>query len=265
MRDWIPSARRNVFRQSGLRWKRDPNIIVDHTTEGGSFPSAAVYRFGLSAPHITTHPRARQTQQHYPFSRPAYALKAPGGLSTNTMGTIQVEIIGTCEDRYRDKPHSVYTFSDAELQYLADIHGEISDATGIPLTTSVIWKPYPASSGLSNGVRLGRDDFYKYRGVLGHQHVPGNTHGDPGDWIPKMLSLKNKPVVVPMPPEIWENNMIIIQNKDRGIALIGPGFYQGLTIDAANAYLRAGVKGPQHISAEDFDNIAGAARIANGG
>src|SRR5215471_17719630 len=39
----------------------------------------------------------------------------------------------------------------------------------------------PSSYGTSNGVRLSGSAWNAYKGILGHQHVPENDHGDPGD------------------------------------------------------------------------------------
>jgi len=102
--------------------------------------------------------------------------------------------------------------TDAEAANINRLLVAISDATGIPLETTVTWKQYPASYGSGNGVRLSRSAFANYRGVLGHQHVCDNDHGDPGNLpIAKILGahrdtqqppsrgIQRPPVVQPAP------------------------------------------------------------------
>jgi hypothetical protein len=199
---WLdhPGLTRQQFTNpTHLAWKRDPAIIVLHSTEGAGYPSAATYRQGRSAPHLTVDPRGRTARQHYPLSEAAWALVAPSGVSTNTGGAVQVEIIGTCDPRNAKLP-SVLTFDDGDLQYLASILRAIHYATGIPLTSAVSWLAYPASYGAS-GARLSADAWRAYRGVLGHQHVPGNSHGDPGTLnVSRLLELAGGASSSPVPP-----------------------------------------------------------------
>jgi hypothetical protein len=176
MLDWIdyPGLTRQEF-PARLAWKRDPAIEVLHSTEGSSWPA---YAGGGTAPHFTVDPRAKQARQHFPLSSAARALVAPSdGTHTNTGGAIQFEIIGTCVP---DSPlPSVLDLDDEALGYLAGLMRAVADTTGIPLTTSVLWGPYPASYG-ATPQRLTPDQWATHTGVVGHQHVPGNTHGDPG-------------------------------------------------------------------------------------
>lgn len=199
---WLdhPGLTRQQFSNpTHLAWKRDPSIIALHSTEGAGYPSAATYRQGRSAPHLTVDPRGRTARQHYPLSEAAWALVAPAGISTNTGGAVQVEIIGTCDPRNTKLP-SVLTFDEGDLAYLAGILRAIHDATGIPLTTSVPWTAYPASYGATAG-RLSAGAWRTYRGVLGHQHVPGNTHGDPGALnVARLLELAGGVAAPPTAP-----------------------------------------------------------------
>jgi hypothetical protein len=176
MLDWIthPDLARQEFPQR-LGWIRPPAIIVLHSTEGSSWPG---YSGGGNAPHFTVDPRAHQARQHFPLSSAARALVAPSdGTHTNTGGAIQFEIIGTCVP---DSPlPSVLDLDDEALGYLAGLMRAVADTTGIPLTTSVLWGPYPASYG-ATPQRLTPDQWATHTGVVGHQHVPGNDHGDPG-------------------------------------------------------------------------------------
>ncbi len=205
MRDWldIPGFSKQEFGQKVLLERLPIDKIVLHSTEGSNWPS---YRGGYTAPHVTVDPRARETRQHIPFSQAGYALVAPtDGTHTNTGGAVQVEIIGSC---VVDSPlPSVLNFNEDELGYLALVLKDISDATGIPLVSNVQWLSYPASFGNST-VRLTSKQWYDYDGVLGHQHVPGNLHGDPGQLnVARILEIANSgvtpvgnPIVVTPPP-----------------------------------------------------------------
>lgn len=190
MRDWLmyPGLSRQDWGLR-LRWWRKPAIFVLHSTEGSGYPG---YGGGKSAPHFTVHCRARTSRQHAPLSSAARALKTSILGQTNRGGAIQFEIIGTCDPRMGGIP-SVLNLDDGDLRYLAGLLEEVAAETGVPLSTSVVWSPYPASYGGWRG-RLGWLAWFRHRGVVGHQHVPGNSHGDPGALnVRRLLELANPP------------------------------------------------------------------------
>lgn len=187
---WLtyPGLTREPFAAPALAWRRPPSIHLLHSTEGRGYPSAGVYRDGRSAPHFTVDMRARTARQHFPLTGAAYALVAPAGVATNTGGAVQYELIGTCART--PTMYDVTTATDAELAYLAGLMAEVSRQTGIPLTCGVEFRRYPESYGARSPVRLSAAQWAAYRGVAGHQHVPGNTHGDPGNFpIRRLLAL----------------------------------------------------------------------------
>jgi peptidoglycan hydrolase-like protein with peptidoglycan-binding domain len=217
MLDWLiyDGLTRQEFPQR-LGWIRQPACIVLHSTEGGSWPG---YAGGGTAPHFTVDPRARSARQHFPLTSAARALVAPvDGTHTNTGGPIQVEIIGTCDPRNGALPF-VLDLDDGALGYLAGLLRAISDPTGIPLTSSVTWLPYPSSYG-ANGVRLTAEQWATYSGVLGHQHVPGNAHGDPGALnVARLLELAGAaPSVV-----VVDNPIVVPPPVPAGPVVIAPG------------------------------------------
>ena len=69
---------------------------------------------------------------------------------------------------------------EAEYLFLARILAWFHTEYGVPLTSTVRWLPYPQSYGKTNGQRLSGPQYDAYRGILGHQHVSSNDHGDPG-------------------------------------------------------------------------------------
>jgi len=177
---WLPIATRQTWNRDGGSFTRAPSIICLHSTEGGSWPG---YNAGADAPHFTINSKTGEVRQHTPLDRAGRALMHPAGTpETNRAGVIQVEIIGTCDGATasRYNVHYLPDMSDAEAANIRALLDAIHAATGIPLTSSVSFKQYPGSYG-ANGVRLSRSAFAGYKGVLGHQHVPDNDHGDPGN------------------------------------------------------------------------------------
>lgn len=172
-----------------LPFKHSPIIEVIHSTETDQIP---VYPKGYE-PHVTADPRRRIWQQHKPLTEAAYALKAPAGISTNTWGAIQVEVVGRAGS-------TMQTISDEDLAWLGGLLAMLADECGISKTSSVK-SDGGAAYGLSGSVRLSRDAWYAYRGFLAHQNVPGNLHWDAGpiDWAKWMSAVNGGVVPVPNP------------------------------------------------------------------
>ena len=229
MRAWIhdgyPSGSRQEFSNPiSLAWKQPPSKLVLHTTEGPTYPSAATYDNGRRAPHVTVDPWARTWRQHYPLTEAAWALKAPGTVSTNTLGAVQVEIIGTCDGRNGRLPF-VPGIAGADRAYLVGLLRYIAAAAGIPWQApGLTWRPYPESYGVSASQRLSAAAWTAYRGLIGHQHVPGNSHGDPGaipidQWLAAGAGTAT--------PE--EDDMALTPEQDRKINAIFDAIFNGGT------------------------------------
>lgn len=186
---------------TNLAWKRQPALIVFHTTEGAGYPSAATYKNGQSAPHFTIDPWGKTFRQHYPLTEAAWALKAPAGMSTNTSGAIQFEVIGTCNPNNASLAAKYIPGApDDVLAYAAQVMHYVADVLNIAWQSSVEFVPYPASYGVRAPQRLSVPAWQTYYGVLGHEHVPGNDHGDPGSVdIARFLSLGAGATPVPNP------------------------------------------------------------------
>lgn len=180
-------------------------VVCLHTTEGFGFPE---YGGGESAPNMTGLPpingKRGEWRQHFPDEMSSRALRnESGGVETNTMNTFQIELIGTCDSRYRKRWGSrvagrdyVYwpDATEQQLKWLARVLADLHIRHGLKLTSSVRFLPYPDSYG-ANGVRLSFEGWKKYTGILGHQHVPENSHGDPGNIdIERLLKLAREHV-----------------------------------------------------------------------
>jgi hypothetical protein len=175
---WYPMATRAAAPNDGGSMLGGPSRIVWHTTEGTSAAGAiAAMRAADSWAHFTaTYEHGHlEVYQHIPLDRAARALRHPAGtVDTNRMGTYcaQVEVVGFAA-KAPGLPASY-------LAALADFARNLESVTGTPRRCGVTFKAYPDSYGASNGVRLSEAAWRAYSGHLGHQHVPGNLHGDPG-------------------------------------------------------------------------------------
>jgi hypothetical protein len=173
-----------------------PNVVVLHTTEGRSWPG---YKNGGSAPTMTIRPlmgkQAFAIRQHFPLEMSARALKnVDGGVETNTLNCIQIELMGTCDPKHRKswgptaKAGKDYIFwpeaPDWALRELGEVLATLHKVfPAIPLKAMPAgkWLAFPASFGTKNGQRMTGAAWRKFAGVCGHMHVPENVHGDPGN------------------------------------------------------------------------------------
>ena len=189
-----------------LELTADTAVTVLHTTESTSWPD---YDGGAKAPHYTVLPdlvnRRLKWRAHFPDEMSSRALRnEAGGVETNTLNCVQVEMIGTCDPAHRERwgtkvAGKDYLFwPEAPTWALLGIARFLVDQNqrhGLALK-SLRFKPYPASFGTDNGVRMTFAQWRNFVGVCGHQHVPENTHGDPGDIdIIKILAFANEFIV----------------------------------------------------------------------
>lgn len=164
----------------------ESNVICLHSTEGTSVPT---YGGGGSAPNFTVAPDFTNKRavwyQHFDFDESSRALRnLGGGVSTNTLNVCQVEIVGTCDPMAHKKwsathlytPELPIWFKDELAEFLAWAHLK----HGVKLQSGLTWKPYPSSYG-ATATRMTFDQWENFYGVCGHQHVPENDHGDPGN------------------------------------------------------------------------------------
>lgn len=163
------------------------NVAVLHTTEGRVLPD---YGGGGSAPNLTAVPdfAAKKLNwfQHFDIDRSSRALvNLAGGVDTNTLNVVQVELVGTCDPVTHQKwgtAHHIYwpEAPDWALQGVADFLSWLTENHGVPLAGPSSWPAYPKSYGSSNGQRMSNAAWTGFKGVCGHMHVPENDHGDPG-------------------------------------------------------------------------------------
>jgi hypothetical protein len=162
-------------------YRGGPNKGVLHTTETTGLPG---YSGGSMAPHFTVVPnlstRTVKIYQHFDTRRPSRALvDLSGGVQTNNDGVVQIELAGTCST---SGPGLFWpTAPEWALDPVRELLGWINADRGIPLVGPPRgWLSYPASYGRS-AVRMTPTEWDNFAGWCGHQHVPENDHGDPGD------------------------------------------------------------------------------------
>ena len=155
---WHPNAIRRIHTDSGFH-QGGGRKVVWHTTEGTSLPN-----YGGSSPHFTLDPGTGRLWQHIPLNRGGRAL-LPGG--PNFWNAIQVELIGFAKD--------TQTWSDASYARIAKLARWIEANFGVPRSAGVTFAGHGATPHLES-----LEAFRSYAGHIGHQHVPGNTHWDPG-------------------------------------------------------------------------------------
>lgn len=191
----------------------ESNVGVMHTTEGTSLPS---YSGGSVAPNFTALPdipnKRIRWYQHFDFDRSSRALvNAAGGVETNTLNVVQIELVGTCDPNHQtswsgDKAGVDYIYwpdaPDWLLQEVAKFVKWAHENHNVPYTQwpQSKWLAYPNSYGSSHGQRMTNSQWTNFYGWCGHQHVPEQDHGDPGNLrMDKILAFAQGLISTPPP------------------------------------------------------------------
>lgn len=180
-----------------------PIIGVIHSTETMGWPG---YDGGAKAPNDTAKPdfvnKKVLWRAHYEDNESSRALQnLDGGVETNTARAVQVELIGTCDPKHRTSwngqgiykagVHYLYLpdAPDWYLQGIADWVAWMYKRWGLKMVSPLIWKSYPDSYGADSN-RMTLAEWRAFFGWCGHQHVPENAHGDPGNFnMARVLTL----------------------------------------------------------------------------
>lgn len=140
---------------------------VWHTTEGAGMAGAISALDSAEAwPHVIIDPRSGHVVQLLSFGSFASALRHPAGTpETNRAWAYQVEIVGFAKDSRH--------WSDSAYHHLAALAVLMEHRTHVPRRAA-------AGVSFANPRRLRAATFIHAEGHLGHVHVPGNDHTDPG-------------------------------------------------------------------------------------
>jgi hypothetical protein len=173
---WVPGAEQIAHAKSGgLPYVEAPWRFVFHTIEGE--PSANGFRTlargHASPPHLWAMPSADLLLQTVRLDRSAYALAHPSGTpETNRMCAIQVECWGFAKN-----------MGAVPLEWLDWLAERVLApvAAMVPINlTNVRATGGNECYGTSSPCRMSADEWRQFDGVCGHQHVPNNSHWDPG-------------------------------------------------------------------------------------
>lgn len=170
-------------------------VCVIHTTETMGWPG---YEGGRTAPNYTGFGPLKgissgKWRAHFPDERSSRALRnLSGGVETNTLNSVQIELIGTCDPKhakswngegkkFAGKDYIYWPKASAgQLKWLAGLLADLHLRHGLRLAAPR-FVAYPTSYGNGGGQRFSFTAWRAFAGVCGHQHVPENMHGDPGN------------------------------------------------------------------------------------
>ncbi len=164
--------------EGGVAMPRIDKLVLHTTESAGGWPG---YQGGAITPTLTYEPWQHAWRQHLPINGSARALLDPSGTAVreNRDNVVQLEISCYCDPKHADSGKFVTHLDDRALDELGALVHWLHVEWGLPLQLAPRWLPYPASAG-DSAVRMSGADYDAFRGILGHQHVSGNDHGDPG-------------------------------------------------------------------------------------
>lgn len=151
----------------------DPKALL-HTTEGSSI-EGAVAAYKAYPPHLIVDPVKRRKVQHVDLDRAAYAL---WNADADDSRCIQVEIVGFASQ--------THLWSDDTLKWLGEeLARPLHEYAGVPYVVVPRGFRRDGETGYalasdSSPLRLTQYELDTFSGFLGHQHIPGDSHWDPG-------------------------------------------------------------------------------------
>ncbi|WP_375431902.1 hypothetical protein [uncultured Friedmanniella sp.] len=179
-RRFYPPAdlRSQWFGEGAITMPRIDKLVLHTTESAGGWPG---YQGGAITPTLTYEPWRHAWRQHLPVNGSARALVDGSGTAVreNRDNVAQLEISCYCDPRHADSGRFVTDLDDQALHDLGAFVGWLHEHWELPLALAPAWLPYPQSAGASP-VRMSGPEYDRFRGVLGHQHVSINDHGDPG-------------------------------------------------------------------------------------
>jgi hypothetical protein len=174
---WHPRAQRIIPLNVGPGiYAGGPWRQILHTTEAKTYrPDRNSYYGHQNWPHATASLAGGVgvLHQHFPIDRSARAMENdPGGVETNRLSAVQLEIAWTAAD------------IDNLPEPLADVVHDwvtwVAIETGAPVKAPRFVGPSESPAGEAARQRMSAAAWASFTGVCGHQHVPENAHWDPG-------------------------------------------------------------------------------------
>lgn len=212
-------------------------VLVLHATEGTSLAGARrTMAANRSMSHWLGDPATGEFEQLVSPTGAARSLRnMTGGVETNNRGRVfQLEIVGRAAE--------VPTYNDQWYRTLAEWVIGLCERHNIPRRF-----PHPFAGneayGLRGRVRMSNAEWLACSGIVGHQHVPENTHWDPGD-ISRLI-----PLVTPKENSIVNEHQAAAQAAINGwlepVRQIRVDGDWGPTSTAALKYVLDAVAAPQ--------------------
>jgi hypothetical protein len=168
---WLPGAEVMAPPVNGPVYLPLPWRGVLHTTEGGGIDGAlATFRATNFWPTLTIEPNTFRVVQHYTLSRGARAL-SDHATPENAARCVQIEIVGFAAQ----SP----TWAPEKLAFIREVMRSIEDLVPIPRQSGLAFRDAAGVAG-TPGHRLTVEQWKRFSGWCGHQHVPGESHWDPG-------------------------------------------------------------------------------------
>jgi hypothetical protein len=169
--EWCPFATRddNDSQDAGAFVSGPPRGVL-HTTEGATVAGARnAFLTGNSWPHfaVTFEGGVFKAYQYLSIAVAARTLEhRPGTVPTNKQSAIQIEIVGAA----KGAPNFIKGYLDG----VAALMRWIEENASVGRSAAVAF----VAPGQEK--RLSDDQWLAYKGWCGHQHVPHNSHEDPG-------------------------------------------------------------------------------------
>jgi Hemopexin len=168
---WLPGAERMPATRNGPRYIPLPWRGVLHTTEGPTIAGALqTFRDTNFWPTLTIEPNTFRVVQHYSLNTGARAL-SDHATAENAAHCVQIEIVGFAAQ--------TPSWAPEQLAFIRDVVREIEALVPIQHASG---REFLDAAGVTANPRnrMSVDEWKRFAGWCGHQHVPGESHWDPG-------------------------------------------------------------------------------------
>jgi hypothetical protein len=164
--------------------------VVLHTTEIASRPSSWIPNFQYPS-HVVCSFEHGEIFQLLGFNDAGKALyHAPGGVETNRMGAIQIEINGRADEAGDWSQEKLKWIGEKVIKPVCDWIGENGggfDCYNIPAPGA-----HGGSASENAPQRMTYSQWINFNGICGHRHVPDNDHYDPDQLnVPQIVAYAN--------------------------------------------------------------------------
>jgi hypothetical protein len=237
---WLPHATR-VNLGAGVGGgpyddTRKPKVCW-HMTQGTTLAGARA-AFAAYPPHLGYNPASRELEQYVPLDRHSYAFF---NSEADNEYIIQIEVVGFSEQAHNMPDWQVQNIVD-------DLVNPLEEFVGVPPV--VIWHGFHGEGeGIvlatpSSPIRITLGQLREFAGHLGHQHIPGDGHWDPGRFrIDEVLRRSQEDDV--SGADVWGYQLGLVQPDGTEVARqagdivryleLGEAITRGIARDASTA------------------------------